>query len=146
LSTSGAKTPPPPPVKTNPDVRTEEERRDLKQNLVVTRQAPPTAPPAPSPRATATPRPSSRLNCRIAWDASPLRRTVPILTRYVFALGAMYTVPTQCHTNPAIDTSHPSQAVEERINVIKAVVKQLASRDWKNMLRKFTQRHLTGKP
>jgi hypothetical protein len=71
---------------------------------------------------------------------------VPIIARYVFALGAIYTVPTQCHTNPAIDTSHPSQAVEERINVIKAVVKQLASRDWKNMLRKFTHRHLTGKP
>jgi hypothetical protein len=44
-------------------------------------------------------------------------------------------------TNPAIDTSHPSQAAEERINEIKAVVKQLASRDWKKMLRKFTQLH-----
>ena len=115
-------------------------------NFVVTWRAPPTAPPAPSPRATATPRPSGRLNCRIKWDASPLRTTVPILARYVFALGAMYTVPTQCHTNPAIQTSHPLQVVDERINEIKAVVKQLASRDWKKMLHKFTQRHLTGKP
>ena len=71
---------------------------------------------------------------------------MPIIARYVFALGAIYTVPTQCHTNPAIDTSHPSQAVEERINEIKAVVKELASRDWKKMLHKFAQRHLTGKP
>ena len=66
---------------------------------------------------------------------------MPILARYVFALGAMYTVPTQCHTNTAIDTSHPSQAVDERINEIKDVVKRLASRDWKKLLRKFTQLH-----
>ena len=55
----------------------------------------PTAPPTPRPRAKATPRPSSRLKSRIVWEESFLRRTVTILARYVLALGAMYTVPTQ---------------------------------------------------